>query len=1091
MRGILKFIGITLVLYILALCNFSSGKELVLKKTFRYNHGGYLDYIPSQTDIDRAKFILRRDGLPILKVKDIGEIEHPAFIALYALEYAGEESYYHDLINVKKDLKLLKVCVNWLEEHLKKVELPGGRPIYVWLYNFDNTYNNVYIKAPWYSAFGQAVGIEALLTAYKHLGDKRYLLSAERAAIALMTPLNEGGLLFRGSYSNQKVIWFEEIPVPVDNPPHILNGHLRTLIALYKLYEATGEKVYLDYFKQGIDSLKILLPLYDTGYWLKYDLNTPLKLLLRLNNPYGFKLYPLAIDKIELYDPVTGIRYVEDVGDEDDFKEDELYLAGIDWGSSFSLNGVTYRRVKPVVPPSLAEELNSESLLGPHVYVYVKLPTRESNLYSEPYVLTLSYLDEELANMELELKSIAPRLKFVSIECGELLLKGDRKVKDWKLILNPRELGYYVGKSYGVKHYLYLNKLCDYSGDMTLCAWSQVAKSYINMLDLEESDYVKVNLPEVKLPRQTPMLPECTIDANGVQMYSIATEQKFTENGLLKGGGKPVYHPFIISWQVLYGRLYIPNIKCKTYSKGDHFEIKREPALRWLLRNARCRDEFCLWRIPVSNAYNDIYTPSNWQSAFVQAYVIKALLYARDEMGYHNLDELIRKAVNAYGVEVDRGGLMTRSKEGLKWYEEVPNKTHILNAHLISLNTLKETCDKLSYQRACKLYEDGLRSLKHYVNRYDNGYWTIYDLNPKKQLLFQLDWVRGSKSILVDKICLLNPMEMSKTCIDVGAGGDFEGQSRLTGIDWESKRVIDNRTARGFKNGYSLRREAVRGGARHNVFFWLRLPFREERDLFDIMPLWLVIDYKDISPGLFAVKIQVNNEGNYLKFTPLRKSLIVAKGDGKWRQAVIPLRPQDMGWYMGVDYQKYHIEQLKSLSENTDDPLLNCYLKRWKWELEAFRNGLPVIYEDLPRMMISIPDTPVKVQQVKVNFKTYKGYGIENALDGDPNDDYVAGLEGQKLPFDIELFLEGKPEIVGLKIVWESAENFAGDYEIIGYRVLGPIKWKVFSERFRHNRDKENYIVLNPVRCDVVKLRIYKLNGQARVLLRQIVVYGK
>lgn len=85
-------------------------------------------------------------------------------------------------------------------------------------------------------------------------------------------------------------------------------------------------------------------------------------------------------------------------------------------------------------------------------------------------------------------------------------------------------------------------------------------------------------------------------------------------------------------------------------------------------------------------------------------------------------------------------------KSGNIWFEEVPNKSHILNAHLISQNVLMQNLDKFKNKDIDEISKNGLDSLEKYISDFDTGYWSKYDQNPKKSL-FQFDWVDGDKSL--------------------------------------------------------------------------------------------------------------------------------------------------------------------------------------------------------------------------------------------------------------------------------------------------------------------------------------------------------
>ncbi len=68
------------------------------------------------------------------------------------------------------------------------------------------------------------------------------------------------------------LVWFEELVAPAGYMPYILNGHIYSILALYMLADATEDSDFILAARQGVQSLNELLPLFDTGYWTKYDL---------------------------------------------------------------------------------------------------------------------------------------------------------------------------------------------------------------------------------------------------------------------------------------------------------------------------------------------------------------------------------------------------------------------------------------------------------------------------------------------------------------------------------------------------------------------------------------------------------------------------------------------------------------------------------------------------------------------------------------------------------------------------------------------------------------------------------------------------
>ena len=54
----------------------------------------------------------------------------------------------------------------------------------------------------------------------------------------------------------------------------------------------------------------------------------------------------------------------------------------------------------------------------------------------------------------------------------------------------------------------------------------------------------------------------------------------------------------------------------------------------------------------------------------------------------------------------------------------------------------------------------------------------------KKESLFQIDWLKGEKSPLIERIELQNPETGEQTSVHVGSNQAFEGLTHISGIDW-------------------------------------------------------------------------------------------------------------------------------------------------------------------------------------------------------------------------------------------------------------------------------------------------------------------
>ena len=927
--------------------------------------------------------------------------------------------------------------------------------------------------------------IRASLASFRRSGDQEHLRLARQAARTLVTPIAAGGQLFE----QEGDLWFEDAGSPTDNPPHGLLAHLRALVALRELSLQPGGEDVRKWFRQGVQTLERWLPRFDTGYWLRGELEpreTPL--LLRIANPYGFRNHPLAVDRISLRDPETDTRITIDVGDASDTRGQDR-IAGRDWGPPDRLGGRTVRRIRSVRPEG-SPDPGSRERPPPHTYFYLTLPgDRGDNLRRTWLELEIEYFDERLANLSLQTRSIAPGSRFRNLRDGDLLLTGGRQWRRWIVPIRATDLGTWVNFSHQSQIAGHLRKLA--ATEPGLAPWAKLAAGYLRLAQRGSAPPRFVQPQQQELPRQTPLLPIYALDANGVVMQARATDRsRFLADGLFDPSsdrGTPVYSPFVTATQLLLG----PDMSGGALSQADFDmrSVRRQPALDWFLdpKNMQGNENQVAYEFLFDNTYNDVVTPAPWGSAFSQAYVLKALDFARDHLDRKGeVGALIPRVVRAFGNPVEEGGLSTRDRAGRTFFEEVPNGTHVLNAHLISVPELWLAGRKYGDQHAINYGEAGIESLRELLWRFDTGYWLKYDQNPKKSLLFQIDWLAGFESPLIDEIYLENPQTGTATRVDVGAQDDAVGPTRISGLQWLSPARVDGRSVRSFGNGYAEQEEGTEGATRHNVYFTAALPEPVSGDYFDLPPHRLVIRYKDETPGRFAVRIRSINEGSRLTLVPLRDGVLATRGDGRWKEAVIQVHPRDMGWFKGADYQVFELEQLQRIGHLTKDRHFYQYLERHRFFLALQRLGLSAVAPTEPSGFVSMAAIDPETIGVSDASAVYPGHGFDNALDGDAFDDYVAGSEGVEQPF-VVLDLGREAEIAGIRIRWFDDDNFARSV-----RISETGKWlRAGSEIMRVSPAtgaRTDVWFPRPRRLRALRLDFTDFSGQQRVLLRRLSV---
>lgn len=204
------------------------------------------------------------DGIPLFSNKGQPEIEHPIVIAQYGLgiyELLGRT----DFINRDLKNKFLNIA-EWFLSNKVSIEEGSG-----WL--IKNLYPNYGLNSPWISAMAQGEAISVLTRAAKLSQNSKFEKLAIEAIVPFKYNVSEGGVR---NYFNSLLI-YEEFPSPI-KPMAVLNGYIFSLFGLFDLYLLNGNKKAKDLFKEGVQSLKKLLPYYDIKFWTQYFLyNHPQK----------------------------------------------------------------------------------------------------------------------------------------------------------------------------------------------------------------------------------------------------------------------------------------------------------------------------------------------------------------------------------------------------------------------------------------------------------------------------------------------------------------------------------------------------------------------------------------------------------------------------------------------------------------------------------------------------------------------------------------------------------------------------------------------------------------------------------------------
>jgi hypothetical protein len=141
--------------------------------------------------------------------------------------------------------------------------------------------------------------------------------------------------------------------------------------------------------------------------------------------------------------------------------------------------------------------------------------------------------------------------------------------------------------------------------------------------------------------------------------------------------------------------------------------------------------QFVIWK---NNFEWPVYElPAGWIGALSQAGCIKALMLAYQATGDERYKEYSEKAINAFEVDVSKGGLRTTRTDETGtyvWYPEYARSDppYVLNGFITSVLWLREYYETTGYSKAGSLYEEGMKSIIHFLPSYDqDSDWSYYD----------------------------------------------------------------------------------------------------------------------------------------------------------------------------------------------------------------------------------------------------------------------------------------------------------------------------------------------------------------------------
>jgi hypothetical protein len=185
------------------------------------------------------------------------------------------------------------------------------------------------------------------------------------------------------------------------------------------------------------------------------------------------------------------------------------------------------------------------------------------------------------------------------------------------------------------------------------------------------------------------------------------------------------YNPIAIAQ---YG---LGNYNLYRRSAGPDLDRRREffVAADWLCAHLEQNPQgLAVWNHHFDWEYrNPLRAP--WYSALAQGQGISVLVRAHTESGEARYLDAARRALACFEVSINAGGVAFTDESGDLWFEEyiVSPPTHILNGFIWAAWGVYDYFLATQDASAKELFSRAVRTLLHNLDRYDLGFWSLYE----------------------------------------------------------------------------------------------------------------------------------------------------------------------------------------------------------------------------------------------------------------------------------------------------------------------------------------------------------------------------
>ena len=208
--------------------------------------------------------------------------------------------------------------------------------------------------------------------------------------------------------------------------------------------------------------------------------------------------------------------------------------------------------------------------------------------------------------------------------------------------------------------------------------------------------------------------PTLKLDENGVLLYKIPYTDNFD------------YYPIFIA------RNALGNLELFIENNDEKYKQAFFDQVQWLLKNLKYKENFAVWEHHYKLPYYEEYKIP-WIHGLAQGLGMTALLKAYQVTGKKDYLNASEKVFNSMEVDIADGGIRFTDENDSIWLEEyaLSPPPHVLNGFITILFGVNEFYKLTGKEKALKLWDEGIKTIKSNLGKYEAGYWSFYDLSRK------------------------------------------------------------------------------------------------------------------------------------------------------------------------------------------------------------------------------------------------------------------------------------------------------------------------------------------------------------------------